>query len=240
MSDVKISKITDARKARFSGAVWFDNISVHKILLIGAGGVGSWLTLFLSRIGYQIYLVDFDIIEIHNLSGQTFRIEDIGRLKVDSVQSLTRYLGCTNNIIIDNTLFKFANIQNIESYDIFISAVDTVDARFHLFETFKRSNIQRKLYIEARLSAESFQLYIFDETITSTQIQEYELNLNSLEGLSEDACSFKQTSHIAAMIGSVITSVITNWSSNIILKADINNVPNYIEFNANLLMLNTK
>ena len=61
-----------------------------------------------------------------------------------------------------------------------------------------------------------------------------------MEGLSEDACSFKQTSHIAAMIGSVITSVITNWSSNIILKADINNVPNYIEFNANLLMLNTK
>ena len=240
MSNTQISKITDARKARFSSAVWFDNIPVHKILLIGAGGVGSWLALFLSRIGYQIYLVDFDIIEIHNLSGQTFRIEDIGRPKIEAVKSLTRYLGCTNNIITNGTLFKYNSIQNIEDYDIFISAVDTVDARFHLFETFKKSSIQHKLYIEARLSAESFQLYIFDETMTVEQAQEYTLNLTSLEGLSEDACSFKQTSHIAAMIGSVITSIITNWSSNIILKADINNVPNYIEFNANLLMLNTK
>lgn len=240
MSDVKISKITDARKARFSSAVWFDNIPVHKILLIGAGGVGSWLALFLSRIGYQIYLVDFDIIEIHNLSGQTFRIEDIGKPKIEAVRSLTRYLGCTNAIITSSALFRYANIQNIESYDIFISAVDTVDARFHLFKTFKKSVVQHRLYIEARLSAESFQLYIFDEKITGQQIQEYESNLSSLEELSEDACSFKQTSHIAAMIGSVITSVITNWSSNIILKADINNVPNYIEFNANLLMLNTK
>ena len=239
MSNTQISKITDARKARFSSAVWFDNIPVHKILLIGAGGVGSWLALFLSRIGYQIYLVDFDIIEIHNLSGQTFRIEDIGRPKIDAVKSLTKYLGCTNNIYTYNVLFKYSSLS-IENYDIFISAVDTVDARFHLFETFKKSIVQHRLYIEARLSAESFQLYIFDETMTVEQTQEYTLNLTSLEGLSEDACSFKQTSHIAAMIGSVITSVITNWSSNIILKANINNVPNYIEFNANLLMLNTK
>lgn len=230
------TKLIDNRKARFSNAIWFENISKHKILLVGAGGVGSWLTIFLSRIGYDIQLVYFDTVEITNIAGQTFGIGDIGNYKVTSVHTLTRLLGCNNKL---NT-FNYPLNNNIiyANTDIFISAVDTIPARIELFKEFKKS-IKDSIYIEARLSAEMFQIYIFtSKTITKEQEEKYYNNLNNLYDLPEDACTFKQTTHIASMIGSVITTIITNWSSNIEIGAEVKSVPNFVEFNAEFLNLN--
>ncbi len=235
------TKLLDNRKARFSNAIWFENITKHNILLVGAGGVGSWLTIFLSRIGYSIMLVDFDTVEITNIAGQTFGISDIGEYKVSSIRKLIIQLGCNNKLVTSpSNLIDF--ITNNKNYlnisDIFISAVDTVNARLQLFELFLNSN-KDAIYIEARLSAEMFQIYIFTrKSITNLQKEEYIKNLNSLNDLAEDACTFKQTTHIASMIGSVITTIITNWSSNIEIGAEVKSVPNFVEFNAEFLNLN--
>ena len=60
----------------------------RKLLIIGAGGIGSYLTSFLERISeerqalYDITIYDDDKVEEKNLSYQNFNVEDIGKSKV--------------------------------------------------------------------------------------------------------------------------------------------------------------
>jgi len=230
-----VSKIVDSRKARFSSAVWFDSIDKHRIIIAGAGGAGSWLTLYLSRIGYKIELVDFDKVEIHNLGGQLFGIQNLNDSKVYSVLNIIRQLGCNNKISTRNVRFEEVTVDY--NTNIFISAVDTVSARKDVIQAFRNCSKPNKLYIETRLSAEMFQLYIFTENSTKEELLYYNQNLSELNNLPDDACTFKQTSHIASMLGSTVTSIITNWCSNIELGADIKTVPKFVEFNEGLLLL---
>lgn len=60
-------------------------IQEKKILIIGLGGYGSWLAMFCARMGIKnIFLLDFDIIEISNLNRQVLYTEkDIGEKKID-------------------------------------------------------------------------------------------------------------------------------------------------------------
>ena len=66
---------------RFKEAPWFLSVPEEEKAVIhystinigGAGGIGSWTALFLSRAGFYTYVQDFDTIETHNIGGQFFR-----------------------------------------------------------------------------------------------------------------------------------------------------------------------
>ena len=61
----------------------------HSVLVIGVGGIGSWVALNLALVGVkQLALVDPDKIEPHNLNRTPFRLSDIGRPKVDALVDL--------------------------------------------------------------------------------------------------------------------------------------------------------
>ncbi|MCP1133368.1 ThiF family adenylyltransferase [Paenibacillus polysaccharolyticus] len=57
-----------------------------KVLVVGVGGIGSWIVLNLARIGIQhIVAVDPDHIETSNLPRQIlYNTEDVGKLKVEA------------------------------------------------------------------------------------------------------------------------------------------------------------
>ena len=74
---------------RFKGASWFPKGN-ELILVGGCGGIGSWVTFFLARIGYLPIVYDFDVIEEHNIGGQLFRHSDIGRLKVSAISQICK------------------------------------------------------------------------------------------------------------------------------------------------------
>ena len=55
----------------------------RKVLLIGAGGIGSYLIPILNRLGvYQVTAFDDDKVEQKNLRYQNFSADDLGELKV--------------------------------------------------------------------------------------------------------------------------------------------------------------
>src|SRR5690349_6537089 len=93
-----------AKSTRFSGAEWGDQlIPIH---IVGVGGIGSWLTLNLSRIGHELYITDPDRVDETNVSGgQMYRAQDIGRPKVGAVEAICREFGCTNEILASISAF---------------------------------------------------------------------------------------------------------------------------------------
>jgi len=56
----------------------------ERVAIIGCGGVGTWVGIFLAMSGVKkIILFDSDILEIHNLNRLPYTREDVGKLKVN-------------------------------------------------------------------------------------------------------------------------------------------------------------
>ena len=118
--------------SRFSDASWFHQ-SGERVIIGGAGGIGSWLSLLLARVGFDIYLVDFDLVESHNIGGQFFKASDVGMYKTASVnQSIKSF--CGNEI---NTLNERVG-ENFQGDIFMFSAFDNMEARKHLFNSWKK------------------------------------------------------------------------------------------------------
>ena len=59
---------------------------MKKVMIIGTGGIGSFLIPLLDRVGlYDIDAFDSDIVEEKNLSYQNFEKSDVGKKKVESL-----------------------------------------------------------------------------------------------------------------------------------------------------------
>ena len=75
IEDITEETQISAQYNRFKGADWFEIVQEQDVILAGLGGIGSWVSLFLSRLGPKtISLYDDDHFEEHNLSGQAFKI----------------------------------------------------------------------------------------------------------------------------------------------------------------------
>lgn len=65
----------------------------NKALVLGVGGVGSYVALFLTMVGVrEITVVDPDVVEESNRSRVMFRPEHVGMSKVDAVYELMKAL----------------------------------------------------------------------------------------------------------------------------------------------------
>src|ERR1700680_3266370 len=94
-----------------------------KVLLIGTGGLGAPLGLYLAAAGVgRIGLVDFDVVDFTNLQRQvTFGTADIGRPKLQSAKERLQAINPEVRLDLYETRLTSANaLQIFEPYDIVI------------------------------------------------------------------------------------------------------------------------
>jgi adenylyltransferase/sulfurtransferase len=104
-----------------------------KVLLIGAGGLGSPAALYLAAAGVgHLGIIDFDVVDHSNLQRQVLHgTDDVGRLKVDSARDTI--LDINPNIVVDahNTILDSSNaFELFGPYDIIVNGVDNFPARY--------------------------------------------------------------------------------------------------------------
>src|SRR5579859_3438303 len=96
-------------------------LKAARILLIGAGGLGSPLGLYLAAAGVgRIGLVDFDVVDFSNLQRQVLHgTPDVGRPKLHSARDRLHAINPEVKIDLYETRLTSANaISIIEPYDI--------------------------------------------------------------------------------------------------------------------------
>lgn len=106
-----------------------------KILLLGAGGLGSPAALYLAAAGVgTIGIIDMDVVDHTNLQRQVVHsISSVGSLKTESAR--TRILGLNPdcNVITYNERLEAKNVLEIISdYDIIIDGTDNFPTRYLL------------------------------------------------------------------------------------------------------------
>ena len=103
------------------------------VLIIGAGGLGSPIAVYLSLAGVgTIGIVDFDTVDVTNLQRQILhQNDDVGRPKVQSaVETLKAYNPDINVLTHEEPLTSANAMDIVPQYDVIINGADNFPARY--------------------------------------------------------------------------------------------------------------
>ena len=104
-----------------------------KVLIIGAGGLGSPSAVYLSLAGVgTIGIADFDVVDVSNLQRQILHHnDDVGRPKVVSAkEAISAYNPDTNVVLHEEWLTSENAMDIVSQYDIVVNGADNFPSRY--------------------------------------------------------------------------------------------------------------
>jgi len=104
-----------------------------KVLILGAGGLGSPSAIYLSLAGVgTVGLVDFDVVDLSNLQRQILHhTEDVGRPKLQSARDTIHAFNPDVNVVLHETRLESDNAMEIISqYDMVVNGADNFATRY--------------------------------------------------------------------------------------------------------------
>ena len=108
-------------------------IKSAKVLVVGAGGLGSPVSLYLAAAGVgTIGMVDFDVVDESNLQRQVlFGMEQIGKSKLQSAKERLENLNPYTDFILHETALSSENaVEIIADYDMVVDGTDNFPTRY--------------------------------------------------------------------------------------------------------------
>ncbi len=115
-----------------------------KVLLLGAGGLGSPTALYLAAAGVgTLGIVDDDEVDLSNLQRQVIHTTDgIGTPKVDSAERAITAINPDVNVVKYRTRLDASNVMEIiQGYDVIVDGVDNFPTRYLLNDATVRLDI---------------------------------------------------------------------------------------------------
>jgi adenylyltransferase/sulfurtransferase len=139
--NVDVSELTNEEIARYSRHLLLPEIGVEgqkklkaaKVLIVGTGGLGAPLALYLAAAGVgTIGLVDFDVVDESNLQRQIIHsTRDVGRPKTASAKDRIKGINPLVNVITHNAMLTSQNALEIfADYDIIADGTDNFQTRY--------------------------------------------------------------------------------------------------------------
>jgi sulfur-carrier protein adenylyltransferase/sulfurtransferase len=104
-----------------------------RVLLVGAGGLGSPAALYLAAAGIgTLGLVDPDVVDRSNLQRQILHTEArVGTPKVDSARQALEALNATVKVLAHRTALTSANVEQIlDGYEVVVDGSDNFPTRY--------------------------------------------------------------------------------------------------------------
>jgi len=151
--DVEVPRrLTDEQRERYSRHLLVPEIGIEgqlklldaKVLLLGAGGLGSPTALYLAAAGVgTLGIVDDDEVDLSNLQRQIIHSNDrVGVAKVDSAEQAINGLNPDVEVVKYQTRLDSSNIMEIiEGYDVIVDGVDNFPTRYLLNDASVRLKI---------------------------------------------------------------------------------------------------
>ena len=199
---------------RFKDLDWVEPAKdLNNTVLGGLGGIGSWLSLYLSRASIKVSVFEYDVVEATNLGGQFYNLNSIGYKKVEAT------------IILRKAFSDFVHLRDLgaitETTSITrpfngLACFDSISARKLLFNQWL-NNINTDtptVFIDGRMSVESFEVFIIDSR-NKENIEKYKDTLFDDSLVPNDPCTMKATSHNGAMCAAIMFANYMNFIGNL-------------------------
>src|SRR5258705_9638709 len=135
------AELTKDEVARYSRHLIIPDLGVNgqkrlknaRVLVIGAGGLGSPALLYLAAAGVgTLGIVEFDTVDESNLQRQIIHGQsDIGRPKAESARDSIKEINPLVNVVIHNEALTNDNVFEIfEQYDLIVDGTDNFATRY--------------------------------------------------------------------------------------------------------------
>lgn len=133
--------LTEQQIERYSRHILLEDVGVEgqekilgaKVLIVGAGGLGAPVSLYLAAAGVgTIGIVDADNVDLSNLQRQVVHFTgDVGTPKVESAKAKMLALNPDVNVVTYKTFFASDNaLDIIRDYDFVIDGTDNFPTKF--------------------------------------------------------------------------------------------------------------
>ncbi len=144
------------------GVVGQKKIKSSKVLILGMGGLGCPLSVYLANLGVgTIGIVDNDKVELSNLNRQIiYNLDDIGKYKVNVVRKKIKLINKNLKVKSYNIRANKNNIEKlIKNFDIVCDGTDNFETRLLVNDS---SLKQKKILISAAVSGFDGHIFKFN------------------------------------------------------------------------------
>lgn len=139
--DDRLTELTHAEIARYSRHLLLPEVGLEgqkrlkaaRVLLIGTGGLGAPVALYLAAAGVgKLGIVDFDFVDVSNLQRQIIHsTKDINRPKVASAKDKIKAINPEIQVVTYNTTLSSKNaLEIIGEYDLVVDGTDNYPTRY--------------------------------------------------------------------------------------------------------------
>ena len=232
----KLMKFTEKQAERYSRQIILKKIGVagqrkllgSKVLIVGAGGLGSPIALYLAAMGIgKIGIIDKDKIEMSNLSRQIiFTTKDMKKKKSSTAISKLKKI---NPEIQLESFYKKLNMKNINiianNYNIIVDGSDNFRTRFLINDYCCK---KKKILISGAISKFEGQVYTFNFSKKNSPCLRCFIPAMP-QNLDIDNCEYDG---ILGVVGGIIGSIQANEVVKEILKIGDTLCGNILVFDA--------
>lgn len=195
------------------------NHKVRDINLVvgGLGAVGSWLSLFASKMGFNVLGLDFQYVEPENIGVSVYNEGQIGIQKARAL-----YEACDGEIKTLDLKVEDLSVEDLDSPPIaFVSCLDSIKSRQGFFDKFltyqegqEASREDLIVFLDARMALTYGKIYTVD---SAEDVERYRFILKKYtdENVPELPCTERSTTFCAAGLASYAIAVLTNLSLGI-------------------------
>lgn len=172
------------------------------ITIIGAGAIGSWAALTLTKSGFtNLTVYDHDEVDVVNMSSQGYRFKDIGKPKVEALREIIAdFTGDASGM----RMFHAKWTPDIHASGIIIAAVDSMETRRKIMEDVKANMFKIKYIIDPRMSAEVAMLYTYKPSDSAA----YEKTLYTDADAVQERCTAKATIYTSNMLAGMVVQTV--------------------------------
>lgn len=186
------------------GEVGQQKLQDAKILVVGCGGLGSPIAVYLASSGIgRLHLIDFDKVDITNLHRQVFySLEDIGQYKSEVIASFIQKRAPFTEVSFSTEALTKSNvIEIISEYDVIVDGTDSLPTKYLLNDV---CVLQNKPLVYGSL-------YKFDGYVSTFNIEQeegsYSTNLrDAFPEMKTDMPNCEEAGTLNAIVGMIATA----------------------------------
>jgi sulfur carrier protein ThiS adenylyltransferase len=202
----------EERYSRQKDIVPAERIAACRATVIGVGAIGRQAALQLTAIGVpSLQLVDFDLVEVSNLTSQGYLEEDLGKLKVQATAALC--MKVNSDLETDAMPERFR--RSMEIGNAVFCCVDSIDVRRLIWDAVKD---KVTFFCDARMSAEVLRVLTVCDSKSRTH---YPTTLFRTEEAFAGPCTAKTTIYCANIAAGLMVAQFTKHLRQLPIEPDL-------------------
>lgn len=206
---------------RQAGLIDNNKLAKLKVTVVGAGAVGSFTTLAITKLGVEdVRVFDEDSVSEHNVSGQFYRVGDVNQFKVQALSNIVKEF---NGVDIKGTIGYYKDQPLSE---VVIVATDSMESRKLVWKQVKKQGVTRFL-IDSRMGGQVGLVYRINPD-NKDDVKFYEETLHSDEEAEQVPCTERtivdNVMFIAGLISRTLRSTLVTDKYPREIAVDIRNI----------------